>query len=65
MKSSSDTLNFWFAFISVVMIVFSFAGAFVNNNILNEAREQLSNVEKEAEKSLGQIKEETDKIIKM
>ena len=62
-KSSSDTLNFWFAFISVVMIVFSFAGAFVNNNILNEAREQLSNVEKEAEKSLGQIKVETDKII--
>ncbi|WP_161976179.1 tetratricopeptide repeat protein, partial [Brachyspira catarrhinii] len=62
-KSSSDTLNFWFAFISVVMIVFSFAGAFVNNNILNEAREQLSSVEKEAEKSLKQIKEETDRII--
>uniref|UniRef100_UPI002613A50D tetratricopeptide repeat protein n=1 Tax=uncultured Brachyspira sp. TaxID=221953 RepID=UPI002613A50D len=63
-KSSSDTLNFWLAFISVIMIVFSFAGAFVNNNILNEAKEKLNDVEKEAEKSLSQIKEETDKIIK-
>ena len=43
-KTSSDTLNFWFAFISVVMIVFSFAGAFVNNNILKEAKEQLTQV---------------------
>ena len=62
-KTSSDTLNFWFAFISVVMIVFSFAGAFVNNNILKEAKEQLTQVEKESAKSLEAIKIETQKLI--
>lgn len=62
-KTSSDTLNFWFAFISVIMIVFSFAGAFVNNNILKEAKEQLAQVEKESEKSLEAIEVETQKLI--
>ncbi|WP_455145870.1 tetratricopeptide repeat protein [Brachyspira pilosicoli] len=62
-KSSSDTLNFWFAFISVVMIVFSFAGAFVNNNILNEAKAQLKNVEKESKISMKKIELATKELI--
>ena len=62
-KSSSDTLNFWFAFISVVMIVFSFAGAFVNNNILNEAKAQLKNVEKESKSSMKKIELATKELI--
>lgn len=34
MKNSNDVLTFWFAFLSVIMVVFSFAGYFINNNIL-------------------------------
>ena len=62
-KSSSDTLNFWLAFISIVMIVFSFAGAFVNNNILNKAKEQLKNVEKESKRSIKKIELATRELI--
>ena len=56
MKNSNDILQFWFAFLSVIMIVFTLIGFFLNNNILNQAREQLKMIEKEA-------KNETDKLI--
>ena len=39
MKNSNDVLSFWFAFLSVIMIVFTFAGIFNNNNILSESKE--------------------------
>lgn len=41
MKNSNDLLNFWFAFLSVIMIVFTFASIFINNNILSESKENL------------------------
>ncbi|MBW5392529.1 tetratricopeptide repeat protein, partial [Brachyspira pilosicoli] len=41
MKNSNDLLSFWFAFLSVIMIVFTFASIFINNNILSESKENL------------------------
>ena len=41
MKNSNDILQFWFAFLSIIMIVFTLIGFFVSSNILNQAREQL------------------------
>ena len=32
MKDSNDVLTFWFAFLSVIMVVFTFAGILINNN---------------------------------
>ena len=50
MKNSNDILQFWFAFLSVIMIVFTIIGFFLNNNILNQAREQLKMINREAKK---------------
>ena len=51
MKNSNDVLTFWFAFLSVIMVVFTFAGYFINNNILAQSKYQLKMVENEAKKS--------------
>ena len=49
MKNANDILQFWFAFLSVIMIVFTLIGFFLNNNILNQAREQLEIIKDKSE----------------
>ena len=63
MKNSNDILQFWFAFLSVIMIVFTIIGFFLNNNILENAKKQLEMVEKEARTSRENIEKETNKLI--
>ena len=63
MKNSNDILSFWFAFLSVIMIVFTFIGIFINNNILEQSKNQLHIVEYEANKLLEQIEIKTKKVI--
>ena len=63
MKNSNDILQFWFAFLSIIMIVFNLAGALINNNILIQAKKQLEMVEKEAIISSENIEKETKKLI--
>ena len=63
MKNSNDILQFWFAFLSVIMIVFTLIGFFLNNNILENAKKQLEMVEKEARTSRENIEKETNKLI--
>ena len=67
MKNSNDLLSFWFAFLSVIMIVFTFAGIFINNNILTESKEKLADVNNKANEIIENIKnqaaEETKKLI--
>lgn len=63
MKNSNDILQFWFAFLSVIMIVFTIIGFFLNNNILDSAKKQLEMVEKEARTSRENIEKETNKLI--
>ena len=67
MKNSNDILQFWFAFLSVIMIVFTIIGFFLNNNILNQAKEQLEIVKIGAKNYINKIKKkskvENDKLI--
>jgi len=63
MKNSNDILQFWFAFLSVIMIVFTIIGFFLNNNILENEKKQLEIVEKEARISRENIEKETKKLI--
>lgn len=63
MKNSNDILQFWFTFLSVIMIVFTIIGFFLNNNILDSAKKQLEIVEKEARTSRENIKKETKRLI--
>ncbi|MEI0495855.1 hypothetical protein R4J09_10620 [Brachyspira intermedia] len=55
MKNSNDVLSFWFAFLSVIMIVFTFAGIFINNNILSESKEKLEDVNNKAHEIIEKI----------
>ena len=59
MKNSNDVLTFWFAFLSVIMVVFTFAGILINNNVLEQSKIQLKFVEKEADQSINNIVEKT------
>ncbi len=63
MKNSNDVLTFWFAFLSVIMVVFTFAGILINNNVLEQSKTQLKLVEKEARESLKNIEVEKQKLI--
>ena len=63
MKNSNDILQFWFAFLSVIMIVFTIIGFFLNNNILNQAREQLKMIKREAKEETNKLIEENNKNI--
>ncbi|MEI0609066.1 tetratricopeptide repeat protein [Brachyspira pilosicoli] len=63
MKNSNDVLTFWFAFLSVIMVVFTFAGILINNNVLEQSKTQLKLVEKEARGSLKNIETKTQKSI--
>ncbi|WP_300366855.1 tetratricopeptide repeat protein [Brachyspira sp.] len=62
MKNSNDVLSFWFAFLSVIMIVFTFAGIFTNNNILSESKGNLEYIEK-LKKEMEESKYEAKKLI--
>ena len=68
MKNSNDILQFWFTFLSVIMIVFTIIGFFLNNNILNQAKEQLEIVKIKAKNYINKIKKkaklENNKLIK-
>ena len=56
MKNSNDILQFWFAFLSVIMIVFTIIGFFLNNNILNQTTKQLEIVKIKSKDYINKIK---------
>ena len=56
MKNSNDILQFWFAFLSVIMIVFTLIGFFLNNNILNQTTKQLEIVKINSKDYINKIK---------
>ena len=62
MKNSNDLLSFWFAFLSVIMIVFTFSSIFINNNILSESKDNLEYIERLKEE-MSEFKLEGKKII--
>ena len=62
MKNSNDILQFWFAFLSVIMIVFTLAGSLINNNILTQAKGQLGEFKREAE-DINKSMQESNKNI--
>ncbi|WP_157142597.1 tetratricopeptide repeat protein [Brachyspira pilosicoli] len=68
MKNSNDLLSFWFAFLSVIMIVFTFAGIFINNNILSESKEKLADVNNKSNEIIENLKNkaqtESEQLIK-
>lgn len=58
MKNSNDVLTFWFAFLSVIMVVFTFAGILINNNVLEQSKYQLTILKKEIDIKKDEIEKE-------
>ena len=65
MKNSNDILQFWFAFLSLIMIVFTLAGALINNNILSQSKYQLNIFKNKVKKETDILIEERNKNIKI
>ena len=43
-KSSNTVINFWFAFLSVIIIIFTIIGIIINNRIIKTSKKELINL---------------------
>ena len=55
-KVNMDNMTFWFAFLSIIMVVFSILGIVINNGYLSMSKELLLKIEEEAKASIENIK---------
>lgn len=55
-KVNMDNITFWFAFLSIIMVVFSILGIVINNGYLSMSKELLLKIEEEAKFSIENIK---------
>lgn len=55
-KVNMDNITFWFAFLSIIMVVFSILGIVINNGYLSMSKELLLKIEEEAKVSIENIK---------
>ena len=65
MKNSNDILQFWFAFISVIMIVFTLTNNFINNSIFKQAKENLNDLQNKYEFFIKNINKKNNKALKL
>lgn len=61
-KNQTNMLSFWFSFLSIVMVVFTVLGIFINNRILenakSEARNTIKDIQNEANTFLEKLENE-------
>ena len=65
MKNSNDILQFWFAFLSVIMIVFTLTNNFINNSIFKQAKENLNDLQNKYEFFIKNINKKNNKALKL
>ena len=51
-KISMDNITFWFGFLSIIMVVFSILGIFMNNEYLERSKSIFQDIEKESTKRI-------------
>lgn len=51
-KISMDNITFWFGFLSIIMVVFSILGIFMNNEYLERSKSIFQDIEKEGTKRM-------------
>lgn len=51
-KISMDNITFWFGFLSIIMVVFSILGIFMNNEYLEKSKSLFQNIEEESTKRI-------------
>ena len=57
-KSSNNLINFWFAFLTVIIIVFTLIGIVINNNILKKSKLKMNKFNTLYKKQLKVLKKE-------
>ena len=57
-KSSNTVINFWFAFLSVIIIIFTLVGIIINNRIIKTSKKRINKFNKEYNKKLSIMKKQ-------
>lgn len=57
-KSSNNIINFWFAFLTVIIIIFTFIGITINNRILKSSKKRINHFNKIYRKKLNTIRKD-------
>ena len=65
MKNSNDILQFWFAFLSVIMIVFTLTNNFINNSIFKQAKENLNDLQNKYKYFIKNINRKNKKALEL
>ncbi|TVL42177.1 hypothetical protein A9X84_11540 [Brachyspira hyodysenteriae] len=64
-KSSNRVINFWFAFLSVIIIIFTLVGIIINNRIIKTSKKRISKFNMEYNKRLNTIKKQVMEFKKL
>ncbi|ANN64760.1 hypothetical protein SZ47_11085 [Brachyspira hyodysenteriae] len=64
-KSSNRVINFWFAFLSVIIIIFTLVGIIINNRIIKTSKKRISKFNREYNKRLNTMKKQVMEFKKL
>ncbi|MEI0446893.1 hypothetical protein R4J03_07515 [Brachyspira intermedia] len=64
-KSSNTVINFWFAFLSVIIIIFTIIGIIINNRIIKTSKKRINKFNREYNKKLNTMKKQVMELKKL
>ncbi|AEM22280.1 TPR domain-containing protein [Brachyspira intermedia PWS/A] len=64
-KSSNTVINFWFAFLSVIIIIFTLVGIIINNRIIKTSKKRINKFNREYNKKLNTMKKQVIEFKKL
>ena len=64
-KSSNTVINFWFAFLSVIIIIFTLVGIIINNRIIKTSKKIINKFNREYNKKLSIMKKQVIEFKKL
>ncbi|CRF32804.1 hypothetical protein BRSU_1034 [Brachyspira suanatina] len=64
-KSSTNIINFWFAFLSIIIIIFTLLGIIINNRIIKTSKKRINKFNREYNKKLNTMKKQVIEFKKL
>ena len=64
-KSSNNVINFWFAFLSVIIIIFTLIGIIINNRIIKTSKKRINKFNREYNKKFNTMKKQVMEFKKL
>ena len=65
LKSSNTVINFWFAFLSVIIIIFTLIGIIINNRIIKTSKKRINKFNREYNKKFNTMKKQVMEFKKL